>query len=494
MLESGSLGIVTIGLRKTQSATPVSVTRSPLIVSSGLPLHLCAFAGKFLLAIICFVSTTNAQNRLTISIPDFGQVKIDAELPPSRSWSFRNAYANALGIAERINTFQARDADAKRIAVGEYRSDVAATKISYSVNLIATVPSGVAHTSWLMDDCGYLRFSDLAPIDLESFSVRFNLPAGWTVESTIAPDANGEYQVLDPLKSVFFVGRSLRKVSGSDFDVVISGKWSFKDSEALKAATGVMQRYLAITQFKLPARSMIMIAAPPFTAKMNEWWAETRGSTAALLIEPSGKNLKQYLSIILTHELLHLWVPNALNLEGDYDWFFEGFTLYMALRMAFELKVIKFKEVLNTLARAYDSYLSQPDESSLIEASEKRWTTGGSHVYVKGMLVAFLSDLLIRKESGGKSKLEHRYRELFSARAAEQAQANEAIIRVLASSPAMSDFTKSYIEKARKLELEQVLPAYGLQVESSAKGSQLRVSRQLSPEQKQLLRSMGYRD
>ena len=501
--------------RAKRNPEPVFVAKSckshsDTVEASGLPLRLCAFAREIFFTLlpllvipVCFVSPTNAQTRLTISFPERYKVKIEADLPPTRSWSFRNAYANAFNLAERVDGFQAfgesgQGVGLKKIAVGEYRSDLPATKISYSVNLLGTVQNGAAHTSWLMNDHGYLRFADLAPLDFERFHVRFNLRAGWTVESVIAPEANGEYQVTDPLKSVFFVGNSLRKLSanpgGVGVDVVLNGKWPFKDTDALKAATEVMQRYLAITQFRLPGRSMIMIAPPPFTAGMDEWWAETRGSTVALLIEPRGKSLKEYLSIIFTHELLHLWVPNSLNLEGDYDWFFEGFTLYMALRMALDIEVIKFKEFLNTLGRTYDSYLSQPDDSSLLEASEKRWTTTGSQVYVKGMLVAFLYDLLVRRESGGRITLADRYRELFNGGVAEHAQGNEAIIRVLGSSPATKDFTKLYIENVRKLELERVLPAYGLQLQASGKGSQLRVSRELSAEQKQVLRSLGYRN
>ena len=314
----------------------------------------------------------------------------------------------------------------KNIAVGEFRANLDVTKISYSVKLSTPVSNGQSHVSWLADDRGYLMFADLVPLDLASFSVRFDLPPGWTVESSIAPDANGEFHVFEPLETVFFVGRSLRKtganLDGATFDIVLSGKWSFKDSEALKAATRVMQKYLAITQFKLPGKSIIMIAPPPITAKLNEWWAETRGSTVALLMEPRGSKLREHLTIIFTHELLHLWVPNSLKLEGDYDWFFEGFTLYMALRTALELDVINFKEFLNTLARVYDSYLSNPDDSSLIEASERRWTTSGSQVYDKGMLVAFLYDLLVRKESGGKTTLADRYRELFNGGVADHAQ------------------------------------------------------------------------
>src|SRR6185503_21280618 len=108
----------------------------------------------------------------------------------------------------------------------------------------------------------------------------------------------------------------------------------------------------------------------------------------------------------------------------------------------------------NTLAHVYDSYLSHPDDLSLIEASERRWTTPGLLVYVKGMLVAFLYDLKIRKESGGSATLADRYRELFGGRVAANANGNEVIIALLDAAPAMSGFGKLYVENNTKLELE----------------------------------------
>lgn len=473
------------------------------------PLRLCAFAREIFLTVfgalailLCLPAAGIARNRITISIPNPGEIKVEAELTPARSWSFRNAYADALGIAERVEGFRAftesgKEVGSRKIATGEFRSDLDVSRISYSVKL-SPVPTALANVSWLVGDRGFLMCADLLPLDVESFSAQFVLPAGWTIESSIAPDANGEFRVLDPVKSVFFIGQSLRKTStnlnGTLLEIVLSGKWSFKDNDALKAATAVMEKYLALTQFRLPGKSVIMISPPPIDAKRNQWWAETRGSTTALLLDPVGNKLKAQLAIIFTHELLHLWVPNSLKLEGDYDWFFEGFTLYIALRMALELDVIKFKEFLNTLGRAYDSYLAQPDDSSLVEASEKRWTTSGSQVYVKGMLVAFLYDLLVRKESGGKTTLADRYRDLFNGAVAEHTQGNEAIIKVLGVSPALSEFAKTYIENVRKLEPERVLPAYGLVMDSTGKASRLRVNKELDDEQKRLLRSLGYRN
>jgi predicted metalloprotease with PDZ domain len=239
-----------------------------------------------------------------------------------------------------------------------------------------------------------------------------------------------------------------------------------------------------------------MIAPLPVTSTgRSEWKAETRGSTVVLLANPKKfHSWRNQLAIIFSHEMFHLWVPNSLKLQGDYDWFFEGFTLYTALLTVRELGNVDFKETLNTLARVYDVYISQPDEKSLIEASETRWTSPFTNVYVEGMLVAFLYDLKIRKESGGRLTLADRYRELFSRRFAANTNANEAIIAVLDSAPAMSGFARVYIESNTRLELERVLPAYGLTLDSSGKKSQLRVNRDLNDEQKQLLRSLGYRN
>ena len=224
------------------------------------------------------------------------------------------------------------------------------------------------------------------------------------------------------------------------------------------------------------------------------WRAEARGSTVVLLINPAARNqmFKEQLGVVFTHEMLHFWVPNALKLEGDYDWFFEGFTMYMALRTALDLKIIKFDGFLGTLGGAYKYYLDHPDTVSLIEASETRWTGGWSHVYIKGMLVAFLYDLMLRKESGGKATLAHRYRELFNGGAADGANGNEAIIKVLGLSPALKEFTKSFIEGRTQVKLEEHVREYGLQLHWSDMKTQLTVNSKLNDDQKQVLRSLGY--
>ncbi|HJS23402.1 MAG TPA: hypothetical protein VJ751_03465 [Pyrinomonadaceae bacterium] len=440
-------------------------------------------------------------------MPTPGEVQIEAELPaPTRSWSFRNAYAGVLGMAERVGGFRAtgtagQDALVKKSAAGEFRSELDANRITYTVKLSEPRTTDVPYVSWLAEDRGFLMLADLIPQDIETLSAEFKLPTGWTIESSIVSDSNGRYTIFEPQKAVFLSGRSLRKTSntldGMALDVVLSGKWPFKEAEALTVASTVLQKYLDVTGFKLTDKAAIMIAPSPTPIGDGNigWKAETRGSTVVLLANPKKFDFwRNRLRIVFSHELLHLWVPNSLKLEGDYDWFFEGFTMYTALRTVRELGGIDFEEMLNTLGRVYDVYLSHPDEQSLIEASETRWTNPQSQVFIKGMLVAFLYDLKIRKESGVKLTLDDRYRELFSRRTAANANGNEAIIAVLDSAPAMNGFAKSYVESTTKLELEQVLPPYGLTLDSSGKKSQLRVSRDLNAEQQQLLRSLGYRN
>ena len=203
------------------------------------------------------------------------------------------------------------------------------------------------------------------------------------------------------------------------------------------------------------------------------------------------------LRVVLTHELFHLWVPNALSFAGAYDWFFEGFTLYQALRSAVRLGFIDFQEYLSTMARVYDSYLGASDRDglSLVEASQRRWTIAPSLVYDKGMLVAFLCDLELRRASRNRRSLDDLYREVFQQQQAglTRADGNASLINVLNRELGSEQFSRHYISTPATIRLAPELVAYGLMLESSDRGSSLKVIRALTSEQRQLLGSLGYR-
>ena len=406
------------------------------------------------------------QVKITVASPTEVKIRIES-ISLGSEWSFRNAYAGALGLGERVEQFHAfapdgRDLNAKKIAPGEFRSESVATQIEYLVKLLPPQASDVAHVSWIAGESGLLMLADLLPEHLPGLEVEFSLPSGWTAHSAYEADASGKFQVRQTDETVFLIGKTLRKqaqrVDFGAFNLVVNARWPFKDEVVLKAATKVLERYRVLTGSSLPAKPVVLLAPLPVATGSVKWRAETRGSTVVLLMDPRAKinNWGGQLGIIFTHELLHLWVPNALLLEGDYDWFFEGFTLYIALVTALDLKFINLNEYLATLGRVYDSYLSRQDAHSLIEASERRWTGGSSAVYDKGMLVAFLYDLAIRRDSGGKKWLGSLYPNLFGA-APQPADGNEVIIQLLSSTPGGADLAKSYIEGQRELDLKPLL-------------------------------------
>jgi hypothetical protein len=88
------------------------------------------------------------------------------------------------------------------------------------------------------------------------------------------------------------------------------------------------------------------------------------------------------------------------------------------------------------------------------------------------MLVAFLYDLMLRKESAGKATLANRYRELFS-RSGDPAEGNKVIIKLLSSSPEARRVRKKYIE-------------------GSAGAGTSACSEELHTDQPGLLKSLGY--
>jgi predicted metalloprotease with PDZ domain len=212
---------------------------------------------------------------------------------------------------------------------------------------------------------------------------------------------------------------------------------------------------------------------------------------------PSKTAALAQLSVPLSHELFHLWVPNGLpTLEGNYDWFYEGFTMYQAMRAGLRLRLLTFPDYLNAMGRAYDIYRSarDSDKLSLLAASQQRWAGSTMLVYNKGMLAAFLYDLTLRQSSNGKRTLDDAYRELFRRHhaAAPGTDGNAAVIDVLNSQTGMQDFTRRYVESAGTIDLESAIAPFGLRVERGGARTRVTVADSLTRNQRDLLRKFGY--
>ena len=427
--------------------------------------------------------------------------------------SFLNTYAGILGLAQRIGAPEASNVSGEPVRVqtaapGEYKFARKVKKLVYEVDL--TEPSrleNMSHISWLNSEHGLLMPADLLPRPNNtaghSSVVRISLevPPGWAISSNIDRDGKDAFVTSEPDKVVFFIGSDLRdagtSLKTSKFRLVTSGNWPFSDNEALKESRRILEEYARVTGVTLKRDSHLMLVPFPENAEQGRWTAEARGDTVVMLMARRGsrKALIRRLGILLSHELFHLWVPNSLRLEGDYDWFFEGFTLYQALLTDMQLGLISFDDYLETLGRVYVSYLSSSDADglSLIEASERRWTGSSSLVYDKGMLVAFIYDLTIRSRTKCKGSISDVYKDLFRSNSTGQGNANEIIIRLLSERSGMQTFVKEFVEGRGKLDFESQLLGYGLQFGNSDLRPGFSVLPSLSKERREVLGCLGYK-
>lgn len=243
----------------------------------------------------------------------------------------------------------------------------------------------------------------------------------------------------------------------------------------------------------------------PVPASADRWSAQTRGCAVTILMgkQPSRVGALSQLGNALTHEMFHLWIPNSLALTGDYDWFYEGFTVYHAARVAVDLDLLTFNDFLTALSRAYDGFSAAQDlnQISLTEASKRRFTTGTAGVYSKAMLVAFLYDLNLRSQSKGKRSLDDVYRNIFKsqkmgaqASSHQSAEGNAVVMTALSAELGDSGFVQRFINESVNIDLQKELAPFGLHAEKLGFRTRIMPAEKLTKRQRDLLRELGYND
>lgn len=471
----------------------------------------------FLLLILCASPAPAQSVDARISVVSLSPARVKVEGTRSQgttAWSFRNVYASVIGLGERIENLTLHDqtganVSVRKLAPGEYTAASTANAFSYEVKLEPPQPAtDAAYVSWLTNERGFLMLGDLLPLAVNekgaqaSATVRFTLPANWSIASNEKKRADGRFEITDAEQGVFFVGQDVRqkheRTGSIDFTFITAGDWAFTDEEAVKMAASILKDHADTIGWAGRTSAALVLSPYPRPMSAERWSAETRGGTVMLLSgrSPSKAAGLAQLSVPLSHELFHLWVPNALALDGNYDWFYEGFTMYQAMRSGMRLRLLTFQDYLNALGRAYDVYRSakNSDKLSLLEASQQRWGGATMLVYHKGMLAAFLYDLTLRQRSGGKRSLDDVYSELFRRRRAGEAgkDGNAEVIAALNSQGGMQDFTRRYVESASNIDLESAITPFGLRVERGGARTHVMVSESLTRNQRDLLRKFGY--
>ena len=455
--------------------------------------------------------------------------------------SFLRNIADVSGLGERIEEFSLFGLDGKPIEVkkligGEYQADESPTawKSIIRVDTPAKLTDST-HISWLTETHGLLMLADLLPKFVTEpkatiFNVDFELPADFQILSTSPPFAEvvsmkgnlsaqlknlPKFNVRDAENAVFLIGKNLRTKSfwinneygGRQFDFATVGEWKFTDEEAFgQIQTLIKEYHQTIGSLSNWKTNIILLPFPQENNNPERWRAETRGATVTIISGdlPFKSQAVQRLSEQLRHELFHLWMPNTLAFSGNYDWFYEGFSIYHALRTGVELGQIRFEDFLNTLSQAHriEQMMSEANKNSLIEVSGKRWAGSSNFIYAKGLAVAFLCDIALLKQSKGKVGLKNIFRKIYNEhRIFQSAQpfnlnpvtdGNKAILSILKTYPELNVIIKNYIEGKSKIEWTNELNTVGIEQEKNDFGVQLKVLAKPNGRQKDLLDKLGY--
>ncbi|MBA4122109.1 MAG: hypothetical protein H0X72_06565 [Acidobacteria bacterium] len=424
-----------------------------------------------------------------------------------RNWTFLRSIAGADNLGARISDFsltdeQGRIVSFKKLIDGEYLADGEANSFQYQINL-KPLPNAatLAHVSWLKDEQGILMLDDLLPQffgDKQPISakVKLDLPSEWKIISSEKISNDNIFLVKSIEKAVFAVGKNWRGQEISNLNLVISGEWQFTDAEAAKVAGEIFDEYLKLFG-EIPAeKAQIFLHRFPKETKFGRWEAETRGTN--LMIASSAMPFKtlslQRLHEQLRHELFHLWIPNNLALTGNYDWFYEGFTVYQALRLGIAKNQIRFEDFLDTLSQAYNLDNFQSQKLSLIESSKNRWSGASNQVYARGMLVAFLCDLAILKQSRGKRSINDIFRGIYQKHRVpnESADGNAVILKTLNNYSELNLIIANYVQGTENINWKTDLESVGIEEEGEKSSIKLNVKTKLSGKQKDLLDKLGY--
>jgi len=431
-----------------------------------------------------------------------------------RNLAFLRTVSGADNLGNRVSEVRLSDSAGRpvpfrKLMDGEYLGDSDFNRWEYNVDISPQKNRyAAAHVSWFADGRGILMLADLLPqfgsaAKKVSARISFKEPTRFDHESIIhtseKPGENG-YEVSNIEEAVFYVGRGWEwgdsltdPFSG---DLITSGSWSFNAGDASAMAKEIHEYYSKLFGPNPSGPPFIGIAKFPVQTAPGEWQAETRGRNVTIISSdmPFKTQSLQRLHEQLRHELFHLWIPNGVNLTGNYDWFYEGFALYESLKLAVRMNRIRFADFLDTLSRAHTIDSAQSQRISLIKASANRFGGSNTQVYARGILVAFLTDLALLEKSKGKKSVEDLLRELYSThgKSAQPADGNGAVIDLLKTRMNATTIVDKYIAGSDKIDWTNELAAAGIEDADPGPLTTLRVKEKLSGREKAMLDKLGY--
>ena len=460
-----------------------------------------------------FAASAQEDVEATIKISSNTSASVEGRLLKRRigasslNWTFLTSVAGAGNLGARISGFNLADEEnravsARKLTDGEYLAGAQAVKFNYQINLQPLQnTAAMAHVSWLASEKGLLMLGDMLPQFAENnqpitWRIKFQLPADWVIISNEKKSVENVFEVNNIKRIIFGIGKNWREekiqIAGSNLNLAISGEWQFSDAEALTMTGAIYETYQKMFGETPTKTAQIFLVRFPKEIKFGRWTAETRGANVTILSAdmPFKSQSVQRLHEQMRHEIFHLWMPNNLALTGNYDWFYEGFTVYQALRTGVSMNQIRFDDYLATIAEAYNLDRLQTGKSSLLESSENRWSQGNNQVYARGMLAAFLCDITLLRASSGKRSISTIFQEIYQKYRIpnKPEDGNTAILNRLKNYSELNQTIEKYIVGREKINWETDLESIGIELNED----KLVVKAKLNGKQKDLLNKLGY--
>lgn len=442
---------------------------------------------------------------LTVRWDGERKVKVEGDFPePTRAFSFPDTVAGVEGLSGRISDLKTFAADGSEIhhrrgPLGAVFADSPIASYSYFCDLSPQTDVTLgAHVSWISSEKGILMLRDLIPsagTETSGVRVRLDLPERVTAVSNEAKLRDGEFAVEAVSDAVFLIApdvRTLRvRAGGTELDLAIEGEWQFGDPLALKMVEQIFRHYEGIFDSEPSKKVQILLVRAPDEEMLDRWRAETRGNTLVIVSSPSTyRNLgEQRFHEQLRHELLHLWIPNSMNLKGHYAWFYEGFVFYRALIAGTEIKQITFRDVLITLADAKRRSDLEGEWKALTDDDAGRPSRSSS--YSRGTLAAFAADVELIRGSKGRRDLDDVLKRAYrnGRRLEEASPANDFLIRELLNWTELLPLVNSSIKGDSAPDWKRILGFAGL---SETEGGRLAALQDPDSSQRAILERLGY--
>ncbi|HEX8288756.1 MAG TPA: hypothetical protein VF556_12205 [Pyrinomonadaceae bacterium] len=462
------------------------------------------------------ISAQTIEAKIKIAAPNVidvqGKIRDAKTLQNEKNFSFLRSTVGIENLGERISEVDLTDAENrkveyKKLVAGEYLAEKPFDFWSYKVKAeVSNNLAAMAHVSWISGEQGILMLDDLLPQAASqaggkiTAKITFDLSKDWKIASSEKKTGENTFEIADIEKAVFYVGKNWREkeisIGDSKLNFIIVGERQFSDAEAFQMASEIFSFYAKLFGAAPKGNAQIYLGKFPAEAKFGRWEAETRGANITIFSADMAFKTQslQRLHEQMRHEIFHLWMPNDLNLSGNYDWFYEGFALYQALKTGVAVNRLRFEDYLDTLARAHSIDSLQSQKVSLIEASKNRWNGANTQVYARGMLVAFLCDAAILRESKGKSSLSDIFRRIYNEHRLPNPRrdGNTAILNVLQTHGELRPIIEKYIKSAENIAWHTDLEAIGIESAEENFQTKLKVKAKLNNRQKDLLNELGY--